>query len=147
VNRMVAMPGYAMCERERFSDAVWSGDLATVELMIGSGADVNAAAEDRWPPLFLAIEQRWIEIIHRLIAAGADIDRDLGDGWRPLVYAIDIESDTAWQAHHETGHEPTEVTELLLAAGAVLTERAFEIAEDYGNQRGLHLLRSYSGRP
>jgi hypothetical protein len=69
-----------------------------------------------------------------------------GDGWTPLVHAIDIESDAAWQAHHETGHESTELTELLLASGSVPTKRAFEVAEGYGNQKALALLRAYRNR-
>ena len=68
-----------------------------------------------------------------------------GPGWTPLVHAIDIESDAAWQAHYETGHESTELTELLLASGAVPTKRAFEVAEGYGNQKALALLRQYVG--
>ncbi len=68
-----------------------------------------------------------------------------GPGWTPLVHAVDIESDVAWQAHHETGHESTELTELLLASGAVPSERAFEIAESYGNEKALTLLRRHSG--
>ncbi len=69
-----------------------------------------------------------------------------GPGWTPLVHAIDIESDAAWQAHHETGHESTELTALLLASGAVPTNRAFEIAENYGNEKALALLRRYPGK-
>ena len=68
-----------------------------------------------------------------------------GPGWTPLVHAIDIESDAAWQAHYETGHESTELTELLLASGAAPTKRAFEVAEGYGNEKALALLRKYAG--
>jgi hypothetical protein len=79
-----------------------------------------------------------------LVAAGADANHDAGDGWTPLCHAIDIESDAAWQAHYEHGHASTEITALLLAAGAIPTRRAFKLAEDYWNQSALDLLRSHS---
>ncbi len=137
-----------MLEAKRFADAVWAGDLPAVEAMIAAGADVNAAEADGHPlPLHLAIEQQWIEIVQRLIAAGAEVNRDLGHGWRtPLVHAIDIESDAAAQKFQEPGHASTEPTELLLAAGAVPTEEAFQVARDYGNGRALALLERYAGR-
>ena len=135
-----------MAEPQRFAEAVAIGDLAAVESMLASGADPNATSESRWPPLLLAIEQQHGEIARRLIAAGADVNRDLGQGWTPLVHAIDIESDAAWQVHQEPGHESTDLIELLLAAGAVPTERAFEVAEGYGNRKALELLRRYADR-
>jgi hypothetical protein len=93
----------------------------------------------------LAIEQQWIEIVRRLIAAGADINRNFAEGWgTPLVHAIDIESDAASQQFQEPGHESTELTELLLGAGAIVTEEAFEIARRYGNRRALALLERYA---
>jgi hypothetical protein len=67
-----------------------------------------------------------LDVIARLlIAAGADVNCDVVGGWTPLIHAIDIESGAAWQSHHETGHESTELT-TLLAAGAVPTDAAFE---------------------
>jgi hypothetical protein len=78
------------------------------------------------------------------VTAGADINRDLGQGWTPLAHAIDIESDAAWQRHHEPGRTNAELTEMLLKAGAIPTERAFELASAYGNEKVLVLLRSYT---
>jgi hypothetical protein len=132
-------------------DAILDDDLRAVEAAIAAGADVNALpASGHQPPLHVAIEHRRVEIIRRLIAAGALLNRelsmpgwDLGQGWTPLVHAIDIESDAAWQAHHETGHESTELTELLLASGAAPTKRAFEVAQGYDNHKALALLRRY----
>lgn len=132
-----------MVDAKQFSQAVWSGDLDAVNAMIAAGADVNAADDPRDPPIHLAIEQEWLPIVRRLIEAGAQINRDLREGWTPLVHAIDIESDGAWQAHHETGHESTELTELLLAAGAIPTDRAFEIASNYDNRKAQALLFKY----
>lgn len=132
-----------MIETKSLSDAVWNGDLPAVETLIAAGADVNSADAPRDPPLHLAIEQMWVAIARRLIEAGADVNRDLGDGWTPLAHAIDIESDAAWQAHHELGHETTELTELLLGAGAVPTSRAIKLAEDYANHKAMKLLRRF----
>lgn len=133
-----------MGESGKLSDAVWAGDLTVVDSLIAAGADVNSADGDRDPPLGLAIEQQWIEIVHRLIAARAAINRDRGDGWTPLAHAIDIESDAASQQYGQSGHESTELTELLLKAGAIPTKRAFEVATAYGNERALVLLRRYA---
>jgi ankyrin repeat protein len=136
-------------------DAIYNNDVAAVESAIGAGADVNALpAGGQQPPLHTAIEHQRVDIVRRLIAAGALLNGELsmpgwdfgGPGWTPLVHAIDIESDAGWQAHHETGHESTELTELLLASGAVPTKRAFEIAEGYDNKKALALLRQHQAR-
>jgi ankyrin repeat protein len=134
-------------EAKRFVDAIWAGDIPAVEEMIANGADVNAPdAVGNQPPLRLAIEQQWTEIVHLLIASGADVNRDRGQGWTPLVHAIDIESDGAWQRFHEPDRESTELTELLLAAGATPTEEAFRVAQEYGNRRASALLKRYASR-
>jgi ankyrin repeat protein len=111
-------------DMQRFSQAVWQGNLPEVEAMIAAGADVNAADEPHDPPLHLAIEQQWTEVVRRLIQAGANVNRDLGNGWSPLVHAIDIESDAASQAGRLPDEVSTELVALLLAAGARPTEEA-----------------------
>ena len=136
-----------MVDAKEFADAIWRGDAAAVDAMIAAGADVNAVApEGYFTPLHLAVEQMHAGIARRLIEAGADINCDLGDGWTPLRHAIDIESDSAWQAHYERGRETTEVSELLLAAGAAITGAALKTAENYGNEKALALLRRYAER-
>lgn len=129
---------------ELLSNAVWVGDLHAVELLIAEGTDVNLSSGDRQPPLYLAIEQQWVEIVRRLLTAGADVNRDLGEGWTPLVHAIDVESDTAYQAGRAFSEISMELTELLLTSGAIPTRRAFEVAEDYRNIKALELLRRKS---
>ena len=106
-------------------------------------ADLDAAPAPPCPPLFQAVEHGQIEEVRRLIAEGADVNCDLGGGWTPLVHAIEIESDIAWQQHHEPDRESTELTELLLAAGAVPTEEAFAIARRYQNRKAMALLERH----
>jgi ankyrin repeat protein len=131
-----------MADQERFAAAVWDGDLQTVEAMIAAGADVNAPNEEgQQPPLHLAIEQQWSQIVLRLIEAGADVNLAVGEDWTPLVHAIDIESDVASQAGKPPDEVSTELVELLLNFGAKPTERAFILASAYRNEKALKLLK------
>jgi ankyrin repeat protein len=129
-----------MADNASLSNAVWAGDLPGVDAAIRAGIDVNAADGHRPPPLHLAIEQMEVEIVRRLIAAGAELNHDLGEGWTPLVHAVDIESDAAWQAGLTPDQVSTALMELLLASGAVPTNRAIELAREYGNHKALALL-------
>jgi ankyrin repeat protein len=140
--------GNQVTETKRLADAIWDRDVVTVVTLIAAGADVNAATADDTPPLlWLAIEQSWPEIVRLLVAAGADVNRYPGSGWgTPLAHAIDVESDTAWQRRDDPYRASTELTELLLAAGAVPAEEAFAKAQDYGNRQVLTLLQQYSQR-
>jgi ankyrin repeat protein len=140
--------GGHVSEVKRIADAVWRGDLPAIEALIAAGADVNAAEADGHPPLlYLAIEQRWTEVARRLIAAGAEVNRYPGSGWgTPLAHAIDIESDAAQQRMGEIDPASTELTELLLAAGALPNQEAFRTADAYGNRRALALLKQYAHR-
>jgi ankyrin repeat protein len=135
-----------MVSAKEFAAAVWSGDLAVVDDLIERGADVNAADDQRDPPLFLAIEQQFAGIVQRLVSAGAQVNREVRGGWTPLTLAIDIESDTGWQAHYGEGHAKTELTEILLAAGAIPTEKALKVARDYNNTKALALMETYGSR-
>ena len=123
--------------------------------MIAAGVDVNAIEPDGFhPPLHLAIEQSWEAIVGELIRAGAEVNRPhpttrtpFGGEWTPLVHAIDVASDAASQL----GKPPEEVevwlVELLLRAGAVPAESAFEAARAYYNAKALKLLEQYGSRP
>jgi hypothetical protein len=106
-------------------------------------ADLDAAPDPPCPPLSQAIEHQRVEEVRQLIAAGADVNYELGGGWTPLVHAIDIESDTAAQRHAEPFRPSTELTELLLAAGAMPTEEAFAVARRYQNREALAVLERY----
>lgn len=129
-----------MSDTGRMTDAIRRGDLEAVATLIRSGADVNAVDDPHWPPLHQAIEHQRVEIVRRLIAAGVAVNRDVGQGWTPLAHAIDIESDAASQAGLSPDDISTELVELLLAAGAVPTKRAFELVAAYNSHKALSLL-------
>ncbi len=134
-----------MVGAKQFNDAIRQGDVVAVDAMIAAGADVNAIEPGgHFPPLYLAVEHMDVAIARRLVQAGADVNHELEDGWTPLAHAIDIESDAAWQAHYEAGHETTELCELLLAAGAIPTTRAFQVAEQYDNDKARRLLNAHA---
>ncbi len=121
--------------------AVYSGDLPAVQALIAAGVDVNALAQGRFsPPLHDAIEHGRTEMARRLIAAGADVNHDIGCGQTPLFHAVDIESDTASQSGVPMDEVSTELTEMLLVAGAVPTESVHELARAYNNHKALSLL-------
>jgi ankyrin repeat protein len=137
----------SVVDTREFAQAVWRGDIAVVDAMIAAGVDVNAVAPAwTYPPLGIAVGQMRIDIVRRLIKAGADVNCDLGEGWTPLAVAIDVESDAAWQTTQQKGRETTELTELLLASGAVITDLAKVIADDYGNHKAHALMREYEVR-
>lgn len=127
-----------MEEQEHLTPDAQAGALAARIL-----AALDAEPPLPTPPLWLAIEHERVEEIRQLVADGADINADWGAGWSPLVHAIDLESDSAWQRHHEPGHESTELAEVLLSLGAVPTEEAFAIARRYQNQKALALLEKH----
>lgn len=106
-------------------------------------AELDATPQLPCPPMFQAVEHGRIEEVRRLIAAGADVNCYYGGGWTPLVHAIDMESDVAWQKHHEPDRASNEITELLLVAGAAPTEEAFAMARRYQNLKAVALMESH----
>jgi len=56
-------------------------------LLIGGGADVNAADAAGWRPLHLAAANNNVEAIKALIAQGADVTVGNGEGHTPLTIA------------------------------------------------------------
>lgn len=83
------------------------GDV--VSALLAAGADVNAADERGFTPLFCAChngdeDRGYPDVVQTLLAAGADKEARLGYGVRPLMYAA--------------GHGEAAVVQALLAAGA-----------------------------
>jgi ankyrin repeat protein len=86
--------------------AAFFGAPATAELLIASGADVDAVAENpmRIQPLHAAAAGRRQDVARLLLAAGADPNGRQHGGWTPL--------------HAAAQHGDTALAEMLLAAGA-----------------------------
>lgn len=59
-----------------------------IELLEGSGADVNRGDKNGWTPIFQAVFRSDLPMIALLIRLGADVDHVDGAGWTPLFYAI-----------------------------------------------------------
>jgi ankyrin repeat protein len=90
----------------RLMAAVRSEDTVTASVLLGTGADPNAADRDGTTPLYLASVHGAAEVVRLLLAAGATPDTESGRGEEgtPLCAAA------AW------GH--TTVVQALLAHGA-----------------------------
>jgi ankyrin repeat protein len=58
-------------------------------LLIGAGADVNAADRGGWRPLHLASANNNLDLVKALIAQGADVHLANNDGATPLSLALD----------------------------------------------------------
>jgi ankyrin repeat protein len=86
-------------------DAAKTGDLARVQKLVTTGADINQAGVDG--PLFLAAMEGQTEVIKYLLANGASVDIRNGKNSTPLMAA----------AHRNQ----VEATKLLIAAGASKT--------------------------
>src|SRR5262245_36760577 len=86
--------------------AAYFGAPAAAALLIGSGADVSAVAENpmRIQPLHAAAAGRHHEVVVLLLIAGADPNVRQQGGWTPL--------------HAAAQHGDTDLAEVLLAAGA-----------------------------
>ena len=96
--------------------AAFAGRMDTVQVLLGFGADKEAAtATSRgltvgsrrprwWSPLRVAIWRRHVDIVRLLLAAGANNEAKCEDGWTLLMFAV------------ESGH--ADCVRLLLAAGA-----------------------------
>jgi ankyrin repeat protein len=85
------------------------GNLEMVEVLIDSGADVNAADERGFTALFHGCynaehDRGYPDVVRALIDAGADVETRIVFGVRPLMYAA--------------GYGEAGVVEALLEAGA-----------------------------
>ncbi|OGT20796.1 MAG: hypothetical protein A2342_03705 [Gallionellales bacterium RIFOXYB12_FULL_54_9] len=94
--------------------AAATGNLPVVELLVTSGAQVNARDERGWSPLTKSVynvEQDcgYPDVAEYLIAQGADIEAAIGYGVRPLMLAA--------------GYGEIGLVEVLLNAGADVLAR------------------------
>jgi ankyrin repeat protein len=108
--------------------AAQQGHEKNVHLLIGEGAEVNAARKnDGVTPLFMAAQQGHEENVRLLIGAGAQVNTANNDGITPLYFAV---------LHGHVG-----VVRLLLNAGAPVT-RSEEPTSFMGG-----IVRFFSGAP
>lgn len=135
-----------------------TGDVSTVERLLGSRVDANVRNSCQWTPLMMAAVHGHVETVERLLAAGADVDAVDQGGYTALLLAasnnhtavmqqllaqgamIDAKEQTQgytpliWAAHR--GHQ--EAVALLLERGADTTLPDFEAktAADHAREQG-----------
>lgn len=89
---------------DRLMQAIQSGDVAAVEVVLAGDVDVNASTSTGTTPLISAAEYGQLEIVRSLLRRGAAIDTPRSDGFTALALAVFF------------GHG--EVVRELLASGA-----------------------------
>ena len=99
----------ASAQENEFFDAVITGDLEFVEILISKGTNVNAVDNRGGSALLLASENGHTEIAKLLIAKRADVN------------AVDNFGNTALMFASSRGH--TKIAELLIEKGADLNAR------------------------
>ncbi len=68
-------------------DASAAGDLAQVNALLATNADVNAKLTDGSTPLILASQNGRMEVVQALLARNADVNSKLADGFTALIVA------------------------------------------------------------
>lgn len=68
--------------------AAKQGDRTMVDLLLVSGADVNAASNNGWTALMLAAVKNHAGLAGQLLARGADVNAADAYGWTPLLRAV-----------------------------------------------------------
>lgn len=92
-------------EDARLLEAAKSGDLESLNKLIGAGANIDARDEEQaWTPLMRSLEADHIEVARRLIELGGDVNAAAETGTTVLIVAA--------------GKGHTEIVRLLLERGA-----------------------------
>jgi uncharacterized protein len=123
-------------------DAVKTGDIASAQLMLVAGADVNSRDAENSTVLMLAAHSGSSLLVRVLIEAGADVNAGNEAGWAPLAKSVynselkrgfpeiaralieagaNIEATIGYGVRPlmlAAGYGETEVVEVLLNAGA-----------------------------
>ncbi|KAL2087137.1 hypothetical protein ACEWY4_018196 [Coilia grayii] len=64
-------------------EAVLTGNLACVKLLVEYGADIHQRDEEGWTPLHMACSDGFPEIAKYLLSLGADVNAENEDGDKP----------------------------------------------------------------
>ncbi|MDE0000636.1 MAG: ankyrin repeat domain-containing protein [Rhodospirillaceae bacterium] len=123
---MLALPNSSVGQ-ESLHAAIERGDLATLEALTGSGADLEVRDAEGFTPLLAAAYDREAAMVRSLVEAGSDVHaRVSGSGWTPL-HAV------AW------GLAPTSDSDGLIGTVTILlsADAAIE-ARDGASMTSLH---------
>jgi hypothetical protein len=110
---------------DALEDAVMSGDINGVTVLIKKGVDVNAKTRDGIPCLSIAANQGNAEIVNELLSGGAKIDAVSNNGYTALHQAL--------MGRHEN------VAKILIASGSNVAIRSREGLTPYDIAKAEHL--------
>lgn len=97
-------PALGLCDRGPEGDTllhvacIW-GDIRAVRLLLGAGAEINAAGDMKMTPLHIAVGGRFLDVVHFLLSAGA-IQTKNAFGYTPLEWARQMEYEEIVSALH-----------------------------------------------
>lgn len=117
--------------------AAQEGDINRVELLIASGAEVNAKSLDQWTPLMIEPHDADVEMVKTLFGEGSGLNTHGGQGWTALMIAtieghvevvsallehgaqVSTEKTKGWTAlRFAVSMDETNILRVLLDAGA-----------------------------
>lgn len=104
--------------QDKFIEALWRGNAREIEMLLNSGADVDAESSVGFTPLTQATRMRHLSSARLLLDRGARVNQPDRYGVTPLYLAVDSSIQEMLQAGGKRGEEPTQMIELLLAHGA-----------------------------
>ena len=81
-------PGVDVYGRNPLHNATIEGDSASLNALLGAGADPNAQDDNGWAPLHFAAQANAAKMVELLIAAGANVDIRDSNGNTPLSTAV-----------------------------------------------------------
>lgn len=113
----------ALATGQLMSAIQYDGNVETVRLLLGKGANVNAKDNEGWHPLQLAAKRGDIEIVRLLLENGAEVNATNVDGVTALGSAVyrgytDVAKLLVEKGADINAKEKNKITPLMVAAGA-----------------------------